>query len=195
MLIYHDKELVKKVWEVKRKHPDWGIRRIGEVLGVTKDKMHRILKRIERGDIEVTEKGEVIDRSEPKGIIAKQRVSAQRPSVQQLREPEAVEASSKPQSEALIDVTQSPQQDPLEALLKGSWKVEYDWCGRLLDPNWNVYNLIDSDYDYVTCLKCVVHPLSIPGIFSYNHKVFIRLADVFRAYLQGSRIVRTKTRT
>jgi len=70
MSLYHDEDIIKKVWRLKREHPDWGVRRIGDELGVSKDKVHRILKRIEKGDIEVTEDGKVIDHSKPKGIVA-----------------------------------------------------------------------------------------------------------------------------
>jgi hypothetical protein len=45
---------------LRKEHPDWGVRRIGDELGVSKDKVHRILKRIEKGDIEVTEDGKDI---------------------------------------------------------------------------------------------------------------------------------------
>jgi ribosome biogenesis SPOUT family RNA methylase Rps3 len=64
---------IRKVWKLKRKHPRWGIRRISEEIGESKDKVYRILMRIKKGDVEVTEDGKVIDRTEPKGIVARQK--------------------------------------------------------------------------------------------------------------------------
>lgn len=75
MPLYHDKQLIKRVWELKRKHPDWGVRRIGYSLGVSKDTVHRILKRIRKGDIVVTEGGDVIDRSEARGVVTYQKAA------------------------------------------------------------------------------------------------------------------------
>jgi len=46
MPIYNDEELVKKVWGLKQKNPELGVRRIGQVLEISKDKAYRILKRI-----------------------------------------------------------------------------------------------------------------------------------------------------
>lgn len=75
MPLYHDERLIKKIWELKRKHPDWGVRRIGYSVGVSKDTVHRILKRIRKGDIVITEGGDIIDRSKARGIVAYQKAA------------------------------------------------------------------------------------------------------------------------
>jgi hypothetical protein len=43
MLLYHDEQIIRKVWEIKKGHPSWGVRRIGIELGIFKDKVYRIL--------------------------------------------------------------------------------------------------------------------------------------------------------
>lgn len=44
-------------------------------MGVSKDTVHRILRRIGRGEIVITESGELIDASKPKGIVAYQKMA------------------------------------------------------------------------------------------------------------------------
>jgi len=75
MTLYHDEKLIKRIYDLKREHPEWGVRRIGQAVGVSKDTVHRILKRIQKGEIVITENGEVIDASKPKGIIAYQKMA------------------------------------------------------------------------------------------------------------------------
>ena len=50
---------------------------ISTFLSRIKDKVYRILKRIMKGDIEITEKGEVIDKSKLKGIVTYQKMTKQ----------------------------------------------------------------------------------------------------------------------
>jgi hypothetical protein len=75
MPLLHDEDLIKRIYDLKREHPDWGVRRIGQAGGVSKDTVHRILRRIDKGDIVITEGGDVIDRSEPRGIVAYQKMA------------------------------------------------------------------------------------------------------------------------
>jgi len=75
MALYHDEKLIKRIYDLKREHPEWGVRRIGQAVGVSKDTVHRILKRIQKGEIVITESGEVIDASKPKGIVAYQKMA------------------------------------------------------------------------------------------------------------------------
>lgn len=48
-----------------------------KVLNMSKVKVHKILKQIEKDNIEVAARGQVIDKSEPKGIVAYQQISRQ----------------------------------------------------------------------------------------------------------------------
>jgi len=185
MPIYHDEELVRKVWELKRKHPEWEVRRIGQALGISKDKVHRILKRIKKGEIKVTSKGKVVDKSEPKGIIAYQQT------VRQTSEP------SRTLNEDMITQEKPEtveQPDPLEALLKTPWNIECDKCGNRFEhilTDEETCSLIENGYTYVDCPQCKDHPPGdILGAFPSNHRIFIRLADIFRAYLNKSKLIR-----
>jgi len=181
MPIYHDEELVKKVWQLKQKHPDWGVRRIGQALTISKDKVHRILKRIKKGEIEVTSKGKVIDKWEPKGIVAYQQTAKQ------------TFDESMPQEKS---GTPTEQPDPLEALLKAPWNIECDKCGKRFEHNLTyeeTRSLIENGYTYVDCPQCKDYPPGdVLGAFPYNHRIFIRLADFFRAYLNKSKLLRLK---
>lgn len=186
MPIYHDEEIVRKVWELKQKHPDWGVRRIGQALDISKDKVHRILKRIKKGEIEITSKGKVLDTSEPKGIVAYQQA------VKQASEPPKTFGENMTTQEKTE--TQAEQLDPLRALLKAPWNIICDKCGSLLEHNFTdeeKQSLIENGYTYVGCPQCKDHPPGdILGAFPSNHRIFIRLADIFRAYLNKSKLIR-----
>jgi len=190
MPLYHDEETIRRVWELRLRHPDWGVRRIGEELGISKDKVHRILKRIERGDIEVTRDGKVIDRSEPKGIVALQRArsrgllsGAERP------------ASKKPSTRG--EVEEALSSDPLEDLLKTPWEIECDRCKRSFTHSFTdeeVKSLEEYGYTYVDCPYCEDRlPGDLLGISSHPHRVFIRMSDLFGAYLRKSKSIRAKS--
>jgi hypothetical protein len=186
MPIYHDEELVKKVWELKQKNPDWGVRRIGQVLKISKDKAHRILKRIKKGEIEVTSKGKIIDKSEPKGVVAHQQTARQALEPTQTFDESII---TQEKSETLAE-----QQDPLEALLKAPWNLECDKCRNRFEYNFTDEEtriLIENGYTYIDCTQCKDYPLGdIFGAFPYNHRIFIHLADFFRAYLNRSKLIR-----
>ena len=149
MPLYHDKEVIRKVWELKRKHPRWGVRRIGEEIGESKDKVYRILRRIKKGDIEVTEYGKVIDRTEPKGIVARQKTKLERALSQ-----EETSKSNQPQVRENPHETSS---DPLEEVLKSDWEIECDKCKGSFKHNFTdeeVYNLIKDGFAYISCPEC-----------------------------------------
>jgi len=186
MPIYHDEEIVRKVWKLKQKHPDWGVRRIGQALDISKDKVHRILKRIKKGEIEITTKGKLIDKSEPKGIVAYQQTARQTSKPPQTFD-ENIITQEKPK-------THAKQPDPLEALLKIPWNIECDKCGNRFEhilTDEEACSLIEKGYTYIDCLYCKDYPPGdILGAFPSNHRIFIRLADIFRAYLNKSKLIR-----
>ena len=190
MPLYHDEETIRKVWELRLRHPDWGVRRISEELGISKDKVHRILKRIERGDIEVRRDGKVIDRSEPKGIVALQRArsggflsEAERP------------ASKKPSTGG--EAEEALSSDPLEDLLRTPWEIECDGCKRSFTHSFTdaeIKSLEEYGYAYVDCPYCEDRlPGDLLGISSHPHGIFIRMSDLFRAYLRKSKSIRAKS--
>jgi len=86
------------------------------------------------------------------------------------------------------------QQDPLEALLKAPWNLECDKCRNRFEYNFTdeeTCSLIENGYTYIDCPQCKDHPLGdIFEAFPYNHRIFIRLADFFRAYLDRSKLIR-----
>jgi len=47
-----------------------------------------------------------------------------------------------------------------------------------------IHGLKENGYAYVDCPKCKDYIL---GAFPYNHRIFVRLADIFRSHLQGSK--------
>jgi hypothetical protein len=133
MPLYRDEETIRSVWELKRKHPDWRVRRIGEALNISKDKVQRILRRIEKGEIEITESGKVMDGSKPRGIVAYQQMA------KQTLEPSPVSAEAQ--------VTPS---DPLEALLKSPWNIECDKCGK-------PFSTLSQMWKHAASLKVAMH--------------------------------------
>jgi phage FluMu protein Com len=86
--------------------------------------------------------------------------------------------------------------DPLNELLKGFWEIECDKCGKMFKHSFTdeeIYSLESNGYTYVDCPTCKDYPpYDIAGWLPANHRIFIRLAYVFRAYLQGSRIIKVK---
>ena len=190
MPLYHDEEIIRKVWELRLKHPDWGVRRIGEEIGISKDKVHRILKRIERGDIEVTRDGKVIDRSEPKGIVA----------LQKARSESFLSGVEKPASKKLStggEAEETLSSDPLEDLLRIPWEIGCDGCKKLFTHSFTdveINSLEEDGYTYVDCPYCEDRlPGDLLGISSHPHRIFIRISDLFRAYLRKSKSIRTKS--
>jgi len=190
MPLYHDEETIRKVRELRRKHPDWGVRKIGEELGISKDKAHRILKRIERGDIEVTKDGKVIDRSKPKGIVALQKAVSE----------SFLSGGEKPASKKLStgsEAEEAPSSDPLEDLLRIPWEIECNVCKKPFTHSFTdaeINSLEEDGYTYVDCPYCEDRlPGDLLGIFSRPHGIFIRMSDVFRAYLRKSKSIRTKS--
>jgi DNA-binding Lrp family transcriptional regulator len=170
-----------------------GIRRIGDELGVSKDKVHRILKRIEKGDIEVTEDGKAIDHSKPKGIVALEE-EISRKALRQLKktvEEEIVkQASIEPTIEGGVAPEVPGEADPLEELLKKPWKIQCDQCRAIFEYNFTDmerYNLIEYGCVNIICPKCKDYPLGIPK----EHKIFLKLSDVFRSYIINSGIIET----
>lgn len=188
---------------LKQKHPDWGVRRIGDELGVSKDKVYRILRRIEKGDIEVARDGKVIDRSKPKGAVALQKEASERVLSQLGKRRENVKGLRGTVEQHGIKQTPigSPEVheevDPLEELLlKTSWRIKCDRCGTVFEHKFTddqSHSLIEEGYTYVSCPKCRDYPsLDFLGAFPQDHKIFIRLSDVFRSYLVGSKVLQTK---
>jgi DNA-binding MarR family transcriptional regulator len=185
MPLYHDEEIVRKVWMLKCEHPAWGVRRIARELGVSKDKVHRILRRIERGDIEVADDGRVFDRSKQRGAIASCKARSER--------------SLSPSDKGKLKIKQFAEtscSDPLEDLLKSVWEIECDKCGNLFKHSFTdeeICNLKRDGYAYVECPTCMDYP---PGDFACllptNHRVSIRMADIFRAYLMKSKVIRVR---
>jgi len=197
MPLYHDEEIIRKVWRMRREHPDWGVRRMGDELGVSKDKVHRILKRIEKGDIEIAEDGKVVDRSKPKGIVALEKEVSEK-ALSQLEkrvvEKEAVkQALIEPSTigEEVKAPEVAEEVDPLEELLKTPWKIQCDQCETIFEHEFadmERYSLREYGYITVGCHKCKDYPLGIPQ----EHKIPVRLSDVFRSYITGSRTIKTK---
>jgi hypothetical protein len=130
---------------------------------MSKDKVQRILRRIEKEEIEITESGKVMDRSKPKGIVAYQQMA------KQTLEPSSVTSS-----------------DPLETLLKSPWNIECDKCGKPFQHSFTdvkTRNLIKNSYAYVECPTCTDNPPGdIFGIITSSRKIPIRLADIFRSH-------------
>jgi hypothetical protein len=184
MPLYHDEEVIRKVWELKRKHPRWGVRRIGEEIGESKDKVYRILRRIKKGDIEVTDDGKVIDHTEPKGIVARQKAE------RALSQGE----TSKSKQPQVGGNHQKTSLDPLEEVLKSDWEIECDKCKGLFKHTFTdgeVYNLIKDGFAYISCPECEDYaPWDIAQLFPTDHRVFVRLSDVFRAYIQNSKAIK-----
>lgn len=184
MPIYHDEEIVKKVWELKCKHPDWGVRRIGAEIGESKDKVHRILKRIEKGDIEVTKNGKVIDHWKPKGVVARRMERVK--SISSMAGGENQEPNR----------GESIPTDPLEKLLKSPWEVECESCGKTFKHSFTdeeISSLEKEGYAYVECPTCKDYaPYDLLGLFPTSHKMFIRMVDIFRAYLKGLKVIKVK---
>jgi hypothetical protein len=179
MPLYHDEEIVRRVWMLRNEHPSWGVRRIARELGVSKDKVHRILRRIEKGDIEVASDGRVFDHSKQRGTAALSK--AMRGSM-----------GSSPQD----GKSQNFSSDPLETILKSVWEIECDKCGNLFKHSFTdeeICNLKRDGYAYVECPTCMDYP---PGDFACllptNHRVSIRMADIFRAYLMKSKVIRVR---
>ncbi|MHA1631785.1 MAG: hypothetical protein ACTSXC_03105 [Candidatus Freyarchaeota archaeon] len=195
MPLYHDEETIRRVWALKRKHPDWGVRRIGAELGLSKDKVHRILKRIEKCDIEVTEDGRVIDRSKPRGIVALQKGASDAALTQLERQAAELAGKVDALSTRLEPSLVHEEADPLEELLKTSWKIQCNRCGAVFEHEFTDMersDLIKIGYAYVGCPKCKDYPPGdVFGVFPSQHKIFIRLSDVFRANLIGSKVVQT----
>lgn len=94
MALYHDERLIKRIYDLKREHPVWGVRRIGQAVGVSKDTVHRILKRIQKGEIVIAESGEVIDAYKPKGIVAYKKMAKKAQINSALETPQMNEVSS-----------------------------------------------------------------------------------------------------
>jgi len=190
MPLYHDEETIRRVWELRLRHPDWGVRRIGEELGISKDKVHRILKRIERGDIEVTRDGKVIDRSRPRGIVALQKARSGG-FLSEAGKP----ASKKPSTRGGAEEALSS--DPLEDLLKTPWEIECDGCKKSFTHSFTdeeIKSLEEDGYTYVDCPYCEDRlPGDLLGISSRPHRIFIRMSDLFRAYLRKSKSIRAKS--
>jgi hypothetical protein len=191
MPLYHEEETIRRVWELKHRHPNWGVRRIGAELGISKDKVHRILRRIKKGDIEVTKDGKVIDRSKPKGLVAL--LEARRERRLSLSE----EGKPLPeQPSTATKITETLPSDPLKDLLKSAWEIECDKCGKPFKHSFTdeeICSLESSGYAYVDCPTCKDYPPGdIAGLFPTNHRLFIRMADVFRAYLQHSRVIKVR---
>jgi hypothetical protein len=193
MPLYHDEDIIRKVWRLRREHPDWGVRRIGDELGVSKDKVHRILKRIEKGDIEVTEDGKVIDHSKPKGIVALEKEMS-RKALKQLEKKTVEETVKQSSMEPNIMgevAPEVPEEDPLEELLKKPWKIQCDQCRAIFEYNFTDmerYNLIEYGCVSIICPKCKDYLLGIPK----EHKIFIRISDVFKSYITSSGIIEAR---
>jgi hypothetical protein len=191
MPLYHEEEIIRRVWELKHKHPSWGVRRIGDELGISKDKVYRILRRIEKGDIDVTRDGRVIDRSKPKGVIAL--LKARREST---LSPSDDRKPPHEQPSTAAKVAETFRSDPFENLLKSAWEIECDKCGKPFKHSFTdeeICSLESNGYAYVDCPTCKDYPLGdIAELFPTNHKVFIRMADVFRTYLLQSRIIKVR---
>jgi hypothetical protein len=195
MPLYHDEDIVRKVWRLRREHPNWGVRRIGDELGVSKDKVHRILKRIEKGDIEVTEDGKVIDHSKPKGIVALEkkmsRKALKRLEKKTVEDETVKQASIEPTIEGGVAPEVPGEADPLEELLKKPWKIQCDQCRAIFEYNFTDmgrYNLVEYGYVSIICPKCKDYLLGIPK----EHKIFIRISDVFRSYITSSGIIEAR---
>jgi len=186
MPFYRDEEIIRKVWELKRKHPRWGVRRIGGEIGESKDKVYRVLRRIKKGDIEVTEDKKVIDRTEPKEIVARQKAKLERALSQ--------EETSKSKQPQVGGNPQKTSSDPLEEVLESDWEIECDKCKGLFKHTFTdeeIYNLIKNGFAYVSFPECKDYaPWDIAQLFPTDHRVFVRLSDVFRAYVQKSRTIK-----
>jgi len=194
MPLYHDEEIIRKVWELKQKHPDWGVRKIGKEVGKSKNKVYRILRRINKGDIKVTKSGKVIDRSKPKGIVALQKAKKPYKTLSRSEKEMPVPKKQGNQVEHAEVPIEPKTPDPLDDLLRGSWEIECDKCGKLFEhkfTNEEINGFKSSGYVYVDCPTCKDYPPGdIVGFFPSNHRVFIRLANVFGAYLRHSRIIK-----
>lgn len=92
--------------------------------------------------------------------------------------------------------TAEAHRDPLKELLKSPWEIECDKCGKHFMHTFTdeELNSLEDSGAFIECPTCKDYPpFDVFGSFPTNHKVFIRMADVFRAYLQGSRIIEVKT--
>jgi DNA-directed RNA polymerase subunit RPC12/RpoP len=85
---------------------------------------------------------------------------------------------------------------PYSGFLKSVWEIECDQCGKLFKHNFtdeDIYSLENKGYAYVECPACMDYP---PGdfarLFPAKHRVFIRMADIFRAHLTNSRAIRVR---
>jgi len=152
--------------------------------------VHRILKRIERGDIEVTKDGKVIDRSGPRGVVA----------LQGARSGGFLSGAGKPASKkppAGGEAEEALSSDPLEDLLRTPWEIECDGCKRSFMHSFTdeeVKSLEEDGYTYVDCPYCEDRlPSDLLGITSHPHRVLICMSDLFRAYLRRSKSVRAKS--
>jgi len=92
------------------------------------------------------------------------------------------------------EVEEAPSPDPLEKLLKTPWEIECDNCKKTFTHSFTdeeIKSLEENGYTYVECPHCKDSPPGdFLGIFSYPHRIFIRLSDLFRAYLLKSKSIR-----
>jgi len=87
--------------------------------------------------------------------------------------------------------------DPLEGLLKTPWEIECDACKRTFTHSFTdeeIKSLEENGYTYVDCPYCEDRlPGDLLGITSHPHGIFIRMSDLFRAYLRKSKSIRAKS--
>jgi len=87
--------------------------------------------------------------------------------------------------------------DPLEDLLKTPWEIECDGCKKSFTHSFTdeeIKSLEEDGYTYVDCPYCEDRlPGDLLGISSRPHRIFIRMSDLFRAYLRKSKSIRAKS--
>jgi len=140
--------------------------------------------------MEVTKDGKVIDRSKPKGIVTLQKAGSE----------SFLSGEEKPASKKLSTGSEAKEAlslDPLEDLFKILWEIECNECKKLFTHSFTdveVNSLEEDGYTYLDCPYCEDRLSGdLLGISSRPHRIFIRMSDVFRAYLRKSKSIRTKS--
>ena len=104
-------------------------------------------------------------------------------------------ASKKPSTGG--EAEEALSSDPLEDLLRTPWEIECDGCKKSFTHSFTdveVKSLEEYGYAYVDCPYCEDRlPGDLLGISSHPHRIFIRMSDLFRAYLRKSKSIRAKS--
>jgi len=120
--------------------------------------------------------------------------------LQKARYESFLSGEEKPASKKLStggEAKEAPSSDPLEDLLRTPWKIECNGCKKPFTHSFTdvkVKSLEEDGYAYVDCPYCEDRlPGDLLGISFHPHRIFIRMSDLFRAYLRKSKSIRTKS--